>query len=142
MVLRMMFLVVGIVLGMSLGWSLSDGQIEILGVGAGIGGVVVAIILAAEHRLQSVPLPLALWGGVGFLLSLLVAGVIGLLTGLVESSSQSVFSLLATLFIFLGVPYWGLSVGMRFGREHRARRHIDPPLAGLRPAPALECARG
>ncbi|MEE8125838.1 MAG: TRAM domain-containing protein [Nitrospirales bacterium] len=117
MVLRMMFLVVGIVLGMSLGWSLSDGQIEILGVGAGIGGVVVAIILAAEHRLQSVPLPLALWGGVGFLLSLLVAGVIGLLTGLVESSSQSVFSLLATLFIFLGVPYWGLSVGMRFGRE-------------------------
>ena len=37
MVLRAMFLVVGMVLGMSLGWSLSDGQTEILGMGAVIG---------------------------------------------------------------------------------------------------------
>ena len=34
MVLRAMFLVVGMILGLSLGWSLSDGQIEILGMGA------------------------------------------------------------------------------------------------------------
>lgn len=117
MVLRVMFLVVGMVLGMSLGWSLSDGQTEILGIGALIGVVVGVCILAAEQRLQSVPLPVVLWGGVGLVLSLLIAGLIGLLTGLVGSAQHSVFSLLATLLIFLGVPYWGLSMGIRFGKE-------------------------
>lgn len=117
MVLRAMFLVVGMVLGMSLGWSLSDGQTEILGMGAVIGAVVGVCILLVEQRLKSVPLPVALWGGVGLVLSLLIAGLIGLLTGLVGSSEHSVFSLLATLLIFLGVPYWGLSMGTRFGEE-------------------------
>ena len=117
MMLRAMFLVVGMVLGMSLGWSLSDGQTEILGIGAVIGAVVGVCILLVEQRLQSVPLPVALWGGVGLVLSLLIAGLIGLLTGLVGSSQHSVFSLLATLLIFLGVPYWGLSMGIRFGKE-------------------------
>jgi len=117
MVLRAMFLVVGMVLGMSLGWSLSDGQTEILGMGAVIGAVVGICILVVEQRLKSVPLPMALWGGVGLVLSLLIAGLIGLLTGLVGSPEHSVFSLLATLLIFLGVPYWGLSMGIRFGQE-------------------------
>jgi uncharacterized protein YacL len=117
MVLRAMFLVVGMVLGMSLGWSLSDGQTEILGMGAVIGTVVGVCILVVEQRLQSVSLPVALWGGVGLVLGLLIAGLIGLLTGLVGSSEHSLFSLLATLLIFLGVPYWGLSMGTRFGKE-------------------------
>ena len=125
MVLRAMFLVVGMVLGMSLGWSLSDGQTEILGMGAVIGVVVGVCILVVEQRLQSVPLPVALWGGVGLVLSLLIAGLIGLLTGLVGSSQHSVFSLLATLLIFLGVPYWGLSMGTRFGKEG----WVDPETA-------------
>jgi len=117
MVLRAMFLVVGMVLGMSLGWSLSDGQTEILGIGAVIGVVVGACILVAEQRLQSVPLPVALWGGVGLVVSLLLAGLIGLSTGLIGSAGHSLFSLLATLILFLGVPYWGLSMGTRFGKE-------------------------
>ena len=66
MVLRAMFLVVGMVLGMSLGWSLSDGQTDILGMGAVIGAVVGVCILLVEQRLQSVPLPVALWGGLGW----------------------------------------------------------------------------
>ena len=105
MVLRAMFLVVGIVLGLSLGWSLSDGQTEILGMGALIGAVVGVCILVAERRLQSVPLPVALWGGVGLVISLLIAGLIGLLTGLVGNFEHSVFSLLATLLLFLGQLY-------------------------------------
>ena len=117
MVLRAMFLVVGVVLGVSLGWSLSDGQTEILVIGALIGAVVGACILAAEQRLQSVPLPVVLWGSVGLMLSLLVAGFLSFLTGLVGSSGHSVFSLLGTLVIFLGLPFLGLSVGIRFGKE-------------------------
>ncbi|MDH5427772.1 MAG: TRAM domain-containing protein [Nitrospirota bacterium] len=127
MVLRVMFLVVGMVLGMALGWSLSAGQAEILGIGAGIGVLVGACILVAEHRLRAVPLPVALWGGVGLLSSLLVAGFIGRSTGLLGSGDHSVISLLATLTMFLGVPYWGLSMGMRFGQEG----WVEPePVAG------------
>ncbi len=117
MVLRAMFLVVGVVLGVSLGWSLSDGQTEMLSIGALIGAVVGACLLAAEQRLQSVPLPVALWGGVGLMLSLLVAGLIGFLTGLVGNSGHSVFSLVGILVLFLGMPLWGMSMGIRFGQE-------------------------
>ncbi|MEX0829789.1 MAG: TRAM domain-containing protein [Nitrospirales bacterium] len=117
MVLRVMFLVVGMVLGMSLGWSLSDGQNEILGIGAAIGVAVGVCILVAEQRLLAVPLPVILWGGVGLISSLLGAGLIGTSTGLLGSGDHSVFSLLATLVMFLAVPYWGLSMGTRFGRE-------------------------
>ena len=125
MVLRAMFLIVGMVLGMSLGWSFSDGQTEILGMGAVIGAVVGLCILAAEQRLQSIPLPVALWGGIGLVLSLLIAGLIGLLTGLVGSSQHSVFSLLATLLIFLGIPFWGLSMGTRVGKEGWTAPDLD-----------------
>lgn len=117
MVLRVMFLVVGMVLGMSLGWSLSDGQNEILGIGAAMGVAVGVCILLGEQRLLAVPLPVALWGGVGLISSLLGAGLIGLSTGLLGSGDHSVFSLLATLIMFLAVPYWGLSMGTRFGKE-------------------------
>jgi len=117
MVLRSLFLVVGMVLGMSLGWSFSDGQAEILGLGALIGGVVGMCILAVEQRLQAVPFSIALWGGLGLVFSLLIAGLIGFVTGLVGSSDHSVFSVLATLLLFLGVPFWGLSTGIRFGKE-------------------------
>jgi len=114
MVLRAMFLVVVMVLGMSLGWSLSDGQTEILGIGAIIGVVVVICILAAEQRLQSVPFSVVLWGGVGLVVSLLIAGLIGLSTGLIGSPVNSVFSSLTTLILFSSVPYWGLAMGGAF----------------------------
>jgi uncharacterized protein YacL len=133
MVLRAMFLVVGMVLGMSLGWSLSDGQAEILGIGAGIGVVIGACILVVAQRLQSVPFPVVLWGGVGLVGSLLISGLIGLSTGLMGSAGHSVFSLLAILILFLGVPYWGLSMGIRFGKEgwvdaDSASGNTDPAL--------------
>ncbi len=115
--LRVLFLVVGMLLGMSLGWSLSAGQTEILGIGAAIGVAMAACVLAAEYRLKSVPLPVVLWGGVGLISSLLMAGLIGLSTDLLGKAEHSVFSLLATLLLFLGIPYWGLTMGVRFGKD-------------------------
>ena len=117
MVQRSLFLVVGIVLGMSLGWSLSNGEVEMLGIGALLGAVIGMCILAAEQRLQTVPFSIALWGGLGLISSLLIAGLIGFVTGLVDNSQHSLFSLLATLLLFLSVPYWGLSMGIRYGKE-------------------------
>lgn len=118
MVLRSLFLVAGIVLGMSLGWSFSNGQAEILGLGAFIGAGVGLCFLAIERRLQAVPFSIALWGGLGLIGSLLIAGLIGFVTEVVGSSQHSIFSLLATLVLFLGVPYWGLSMGIRYGKEY------------------------
>ena len=117
MVLRAMFLVIGMMLGMSMGWSLSDGQTEMLGIGAVIGVIVGACILVAEQRLQTIPLPVALGGGVGFVSSLLLTGLIGTSTGLIGNPEQSIFSLFALLTLFLAVPYWGLSMGIRFSKE-------------------------
>ncbi len=117
MLVRGMFLVVGMVLGMSLGWSLSNGQTEIIGIGAAIGVVVAVGILVVEHQIRSVPFAVALWGGVGLLGSLLIVGLIGLSTGLTSNTEPSIFSLLATLVLFLGVPFWGLTMGIRFGKE-------------------------
>ncbi|MDH5296687.1 MAG: TRAM domain-containing protein [Nitrospirota bacterium] len=117
MVLRMMFLVVAMVLGMALGWGASDGQTAMLLMGVGIGAGVGMMILAAEQRLKVAPLPLVLCGGGGLVAGLLVAGLIALVTGPVARSPHSIFSILASLMTFLGVPYWGLTMGIRFATE-------------------------
>ena len=117
MVLRMMLLVIGMVLGMAFGRGASDGQTIMLVMGAGIGAGVVGLILAAEQRLKSAPLPVVLYGGGGLVAGLLVAGLIALITGLGAPFSYSVFTNLASLTLFLGVPFWGLTMGMRLARE-------------------------
>ncbi len=117
MVLRALFLVGGVILGMAMGWNVSEGQVVTLGVGGAIGGLMGILILVAEHRLGRVPFSLVLWGGAGFIVSLLVAGCIGLVTGLVQGGQPSIFSQMATLGLFLGVPFWGLSMGLRFGKQ-------------------------
>ena len=117
MVLRMMLLVIGIVLGMAFGRGASDGQTIMLVMGAGIGAGVAALILAVEQRLKSAPLPVVLYGGGGLVAGLLVASLIVLITGLGTPFSNSVFTNLASLTLFLGVPFWGLTMGMRLARE-------------------------
>lgn len=115
--LRIVLLLVGMILGVSLGWDLFAGHQWMLGLSAVTGIMVSVMILAAEVQWQKLPFSLNLWGGAGLLAGFVVAGVIGMLTGLVGVESHSPFSGLATLILFLAVPYWGMSVGLRFGRE-------------------------
>jgi uncharacterized protein YacL len=117
MVLRMIFFIVGIILGMALGWGGFNGQDYMLFLGGGIGAGVGAIILAAEQRLKALPLPLILLGGGGLIGGLLVAGLLAWVTGLVPRSSHSVFTISASLIAFLGVPFWGLTMGSRLATE-------------------------
>src|SRR5680860_1020970 len=107
MVLRMIFLVIGVVLGMALAWGATDGQTAPLLMGAGIGAVVSVIILAVEQRLKAVPFPFVLCGGGGLVVGLLVAGLIASVTGFGARSPYSVFNILTSLVFFLGIPYWG-----------------------------------
>jgi uncharacterized protein YacL len=114
---RMWLLVVGMVLGIALGWDAFDGQPVILVICGGIGTGVGGIILAAERRLNAASLPVVLCGGGGLIGGLVVAGVIAMVTGLLSRSPHSAFTLLANLVIFLAVPYWGLTMGMRYAGE-------------------------
>lgn len=117
MVLRMLFLVIGVVFGMALGWGASDGQTGILLLGAGIGAGVGVIILTAEQRLKVAPFPVVLFGGGGLIAGLLMAGLMALVMGLIAPLNLSVFTILATVTLFLSIPYWGLIMGLRFGKE-------------------------
>ncbi|MBA3613974.1 MAG: TRAM domain-containing protein [Nitrospirales bacterium] len=117
MVLRMIFLVIGVVLGMALAWGARDGQAALLVMGAGIGAVVSIIILAAEQRLKAVPFPFVLCGGGGLVVGLLVAGLIASVSGFGARSPYSVFNILTSLVFLLGIPYWGLIMGIRFATE-------------------------
>ncbi|MEO7862758.1 MAG: TRAM domain-containing protein [Nitrospirales bacterium] len=124
MVLRMIFLVIGVVLGMALVWGATDGQTALLLMGGGIGAVVSVIILAVEQRLKAVPFPFVLCGGGGLVVGLLVAGLIASVTGFGARSPYSVFNILTSLVFFLGIPYWGLIMGIRFATEGWAASDI------------------
>ncbi|MCA9421675.1 MAG: PIN/TRAM domain-containing protein, partial [Nitrospira sp.] len=124
MVLRIIFLVVGMVLGLALAWGASDGSPALLFLGSGVGAGVGAIILAVEHRLKTLPFPFVLCGGGGLVVGLLMAGLIALVTGLVGQTPYSMFTLLASLVVFLGIPYWGLIMGIRFATEGWAQPAI------------------
>lgn len=117
MVLRIIFLVIGVVLGMALAWGGTNDQTALLLIGAGIGAVVGVIILALEQRLKAVPFPFVLCGGGGLVVGLLVAGLIAPGTGLEARPPYSVFNILTSLVFFLGIPYWGLIMGIRFATE-------------------------
>ncbi len=125
MVLRIIFLFVGIVLGMALGWGASEGRTDMLLIGGGLGAGVGAVILAAEQRLKKVPLPLALWGGGGLVAGLLIAGCIAVAIGLGGGGSHSFFAQLASLVIFLGIPFWGWTMGMRIATEGWSPSSVD-----------------
>ncbi|MDT3779574.1 TRAM domain-containing protein [Nitrospira sp. MA-1] len=117
MVLRMIFLVIAVVLGMALAWGETDGQTVLLLLGAGIGAAVGVIILAVEQRLKVMSFPFVLCGGGGLIVGLLVAGLIGSVTGFGARFPYSIFNILTSLVFFLGIPYWGLIMGVRFATE-------------------------
>ncbi|MCA9460695.1 MAG: TRAM domain-containing protein [Nitrospirales bacterium] len=129
--LRIVLLVVGMGLGMALGWEVFAGHQWMLGLSAATGILVSVLVLVAEAQWQKLPFALNLWGGVGLFAGLIVAGLIGTLTGLGELVFLSPFAWVATLILFLAIPYWGMSVGLRFGREGLAI--CAPPTATVEP---------
>ena len=117
MVLRMLLLVVGMILGMAFGGGGADGEPIMLGISAGIGAGVAAVLLVVAQRLKAASLTLVLFGGGGLVAGLLVAGLIALVTGLGARFPYSLFTILASLLLFLGIPFWGLTMGVRLARE-------------------------
>ncbi|GJL56846.1 MAG: putative PIN and TRAM-domain containing protein YacL [Nitrospirales bacterium] len=116
MILRTIFLVVGIVSGMGVGLSLGAGDPFYLLVGAGLGMVVCGAMIGLEQRLVNVPLSLSVWGAIGLAGGLCVAGFFVQMVGLLLDTS-SLLAHVGGLIVLLTVPYLGLLVGMRYGSE-------------------------
>ncbi|MDR4495806.1 MAG: PIN/TRAM domain-containing protein [Nitrospirales bacterium] len=126
--LRIVLFIVGTLLGVALGWELFDGHQWMVGLSAATGFLMSILVFAAEMQWRKLPFALNLWGGIGLLTGLVVAGAIGMLTGLVGIGSHSLFSMVACLALFLAVPYWGMSIGLRYGQEGWG---MPPPAAGI-----------
>ena len=116
MILRTIYLMVGIVAGGSVGSSLGAGDPLFLWVGAGIGAGIAGVVVGVEHILHGIPFSLTVGGTFGLIVGLLVAGIVVHVTGLIGDSS-SVLSLVAGVIIFLTLPYLSLVIGLRFGSE-------------------------
>ncbi|WP_447971125.1 TRAM domain-containing protein [Nitrospira sp. M1] len=116
MILRTIFLVVGIVSGMGVGFSLGAGDPLYLLVGAVLGLLVCGAMIGLEQRLVHVPLSMSVWGAVGLGGGLFVAGFFVRMAGLVLDSS-SLLGHVGGLIVLLTLPYLGLIVGMRYGSE-------------------------
>ena len=116
MILHTIFLVVGIVSGAGVGFSVGAGELFYLLVGAGLGAVISGVMILLERHLVDVPLSLSVWGTVGLGMGLLVSGFFVRMTGLMLDTS-SILGHAGGLIAFLTLPYLGLIIGMRYGTE-------------------------
>ena len=124
MILRTIFLVVGIASGAGLGFSVGAGESLYVLAGAGIGAIICGAMIGLEQRLVDAPLPLTVGGTIGLSVGLLVAGLFVHMAGLMLDAS-SLLSQVGGLIALLALPYLGLIVGMRSGTEGLATVFSD-----------------
>ena len=116
MTLRVILLLVGAVAGASIGTRIGTADLQHLLVGAAIGVGVGGAIIWSEYALSRIPIALTVGGSVGLIAGSVVAGTIVQTLGMLESSS-SVVAQIGGLVFLLALPYFGLVIGIRVGRE-------------------------
>ena len=117
MVGRLMFLLIGASLGVALGWSIAGPQSESIWICGSLGLGISALLLGLEQKLKTSPFPLVFWGGIGFVGGLFGAALIGQLLGAWNVDSPSLFQLLLIMGLLLALPFFGLTMGIRYGRD-------------------------
>lgn len=110
------FLVISLLLGLAVGYLSGEGEGVYLAGGAVFGVLVSGVMVALETALQRLPARMTLGGGIGLGLGVFLSGMLMFSSSLTFSPASviSQFATLATLLIF---PYFGLIVGLRYGKE-------------------------
>ena len=117
MVGRLLFLLIGSVLGMTFGWSITGQDLNGIVIGASVGLGISGILLGFEYKLKTLPFPIVFWGGIGLFTGLLGAAILGQLLGIFQSVSESPFSAVVIMGLFLSLPFFGVTMGCRYGRD-------------------------
>ncbi len=116
MTLRMFFMGVGILAGIGLGRVLFPGHTLGPVIGGSLAAVFAGIILVLESRFQQFSASNLKGGGLGFSLGIFLASGVVLVVGQVFSQ-EITFVRIITAVLFIGLPYIGLVIGSRIGRE-------------------------
>ena len=124
---RMVFVFASGLAGMALFARGAENDGTLLPMGFAVGAVMAGLVLAAEYALQQASFGVIVGATTGLAVGLL-------LTGLIEWVGSVIFDVETVLFhvgglvLLLGLPYLGVALGARFGRERLGSatgRHIE-----------------
>lgn len=116
MALRALFVIVSTGLGIGIVLTAEFQGIVHPLVGAGIGAALSGAIIGLEHPLRRVPLPMTMGSVIGFTLGVLLAGVFTLV-GSQVFTNHSLMTRVGALAILVVLPYLGIVLGARIGKE-------------------------